>query len=141
MALRVICIFQFPYLPPLHHSYHSRTRCPPLPSSPLPPPTGESQKLTVFSIVTQLDKGGGMHVSYEASVIPTQMYGGDASLIVIVVFQALYFIGILANVIQEAREMAQAQRTSGTILAYFDSPWNWLDIASLILEVVGVSLW
>ena len=80
-------------------------------------------------------------MSYEASVIPTQMYGGDASLIVIVVFQALYFIGILANVIQEAREMAQAQRTSGTILAYFDSPWNWLDIASLILEVVGVSLW
>lgn len=101
----------------------------------------EAEKLTVFSVVTEMDTGGTLKVTYEASVIPTQMYGGSATMVAIVIFQALYFIGILFNVVQEAREMLQAVKTSGTILTYFDSPWNWLDIASLVLEIIGISLW
>ena len=58
-----------------------------------------------------------------------------------VLLQACFLAGVLWNIGAEVREMAACKRMSGTVLAYFDRAWNWVDMASLSLLLVGIGLW
>ena len=101
----------------------------------------QAQKLVVFSVRTDVEEGGRMAVTYSADAIPTQAYGSNSTLVAILVLQILFVVGMVWNIMEEVQQMIHCMRVYGTLLSYFDSAWNWLDIASTALQIVGIALW
>lgn len=57
------------------------------------------------------------------------------------VLECIFFACVLWNLWEEIREMQQCRRIYGTTLSYFDSAWNWIDLTSIALQLVGIGLW
>ena len=55
--------------------------------------------------------------------------------------QVIYILGVTWNCIEEVRELRHWKHTTGSHLSYFKQLWNWVDMASLTLQWVGVALW
>ena len=95
----------------------------------------------MVTISTDINQGGQMKVTYSEDALPTTVYGNDAYMIVVAVLQVIFIVGILWNMWEEVNEMIHCTKVFGTVLSYFDSAWNWLDISNLLLQVVGVAMW
>ena len=55
--------------------------------------------------------------------------------------QVIYVLGLLWNMLEEAREMIHLKRSAGSVLSYFENAWNWVYITSLCVQWVGVGMW
>ena len=128
--------FSLPFSSHAPSSFHA----PPSPTPHSPPPA-QLQKLIVFSVFVDVGEGGAMDVTYGSSTVPMELYAGDAASVAVLVLQVLFLVGIAWNIFEEAREMRHCQRVTGTLLSYFDSRWNWVDLASLALQLTGIALW
>ena len=95
----------------------------------------------MFSVLVNVDEGGTFDVTYSSRTVPLELYAGDAASVAVLVLQVLFLIGVAWNIFEEAREMRHCRRVTGTVLSYFDNRWNWLDLASLALQLSGVALW
>ena len=98
-------------------------------------------KLALVSIHTEVSPGGAMDVTYESEAIPLSVNGSGAWAIVLLVLECLFVLGLIWNVLEEGREMVYAKKTTGTVLSYFQSAWNFVDIISMAMQWTGVALW
>ena len=99
------------------------------------------QKFSLLTIHTEITTGGAFSTSYSSRAIPVSINGSGAAFYVLLILEVFYVLGLLWNMLVEAREMAHQKRTAGTVLSYFESAWNFLDILSLTVQCGGVALW
>ena len=109
---------------------------PSLPCSP-----AEAQKLVITTVDVDSNMGGSLTVTYSCDAIPTSVSGDDPYLIAVVVLEVVFVLCVLWNLWEEAREMMQCKRIYGSALSYFNSAWNWVDLSSIALQLIGVALW
>ena len=98
-------------------------------------------KLALVTIHSAVSAGGALDVTYEAQAVPLSVNGSGAWEVVLLVLECLFVLGLLWNVLEEGREMAYAHKTTGTVLSYFQSAWNFVDILSMAMQWTGVALW
>lgn len=72
---------------------------------------------------------------------PLQNYTLTPSNAVRVALEVLYLCALLWNMVEEALQALRCKCTTGRALDYFQDPWNWLDLASISLQLTGVGLW
>ena len=98
-------------------------------------------KLALVTIHSAVSAGGALDVTYEAQAVPLSVNGSGAWEVVLLVLECLFVLGLLWNGMEEGREMAYAKKTTGTVLSYFQSAWNFVDILSMAMQWTGVALW
>lgn len=57
------------------------------------------------------------------------------------VLEVLLVVAVFWNIFEEIREMLRTKIETGSLTNYVKQFWNWVDILSLSIQLVGFSLW
>ncbi|GJP56726.1 hypothetical protein CLOM_g15778 [Closterium sp. NIES-68] len=102
---------------------------------------GESDTLVLTRVTAVVDTGGGLVTSFSSLSVPTVFYSGSPASILLVVLQVVYVLALVWNGVEEVVELRGRVRREGSVLSYLHSGWNWIDMASLLLQALALIIW
>ncbi|CAI5983999.1 unnamed protein product, partial [Closterium sp. NIES-65] len=109
------------------------------PSTPHPP--GESSTFVLTSVTAEVDTGGGLVTSFSSLPVSTTLYPPTITSVFLLLLQAVYVLALLWNGVEEAVELRGRMKREGSVLSYLRSGWNWIDMASLLLQWLALITW
>ncbi|CAI5462639.1 unnamed protein product, partial [Closterium sp. Yama58-4] len=102
---------------------------------------GESSMFVLTRVTAVVDTGGGFVTSFSSLSVPTDMYSQSLTSVFLLLLQAVYVAALLWNGVEEAVELRGRVRREGSVLSYLRSGWNWIDMASLLLQWLALITW
>ncbi|CAI5484977.1 unnamed protein product, partial [Closterium sp. Yama58-4] len=102
---------------------------------------GESSTFVLTRVTAVVDTGGGLVTSFSSLSVPIDMYSQSLTSVFLLLLQAVYVLALLWNGVEEAVELRGRVKREGSVLSYFRSGWNWIDLASLLLQWLALITW
>ncbi|CAI5484984.1 unnamed protein product [Closterium sp. Yama58-4] len=127
-----------------HDSSTSLTLCDDPPCSQPPHhalPPGESSTFVLTRVTAEVDTGGGLVTSFSSLPVSTTLYPPSLTSVFLLLLQAVYVAALLWNGVEEAVELRGRMKREGSVLSYLRSGWNWMDMASLLLQWLALITW
>jgi hypothetical protein len=76
----------------------------------------------------------------DISAVRVEIYSSNAD-IVRGVFEGLLTLAVVLSFLFEMSDLIRAKKTEGTYLAYFESGWNYIDLASIGITLSAICYW
>ncbi|CAI5506833.1 unnamed protein product, partial [Closterium sp. Naga37s-1] len=102
---------------------------------------GESSTFVLTSVTAEVDTGGGLVTSFSSLPVSTTLYPPTLTSVFLLLLQAVYVLALLWNGVEEAVELRGRMKREGSVLSYFRSGWNWIDMTSLLLQWLALITW
>lgn len=93
-----------------------------------------------IQILFEFALSGKIEISYSIQPVRVELYeeSGDY---VRLVFEIILTIGSIVALALELLELFESQQKYGTVKAYFRSPWNYVDLTSITLQIACMCFW
>ncbi|CAI7737974.1 unnamed protein product [Closterium sp. NIES-54] len=101
----------------------------------------ESSTFVLTRVTAVVDTGGGLVTSFSSLPVPTTLYSQSLTSVFLLLLQSVYVLALLWNGVEEAVELRGRVKREGSVLSYFHSGWNWIDMASLLLQWLALITW
>ncbi|CAI5990874.1 unnamed protein product [Closterium sp. NIES-64] len=101
----------------------------------------KSSTFVLTRVTAVVDTGGGLVTSFSSLPVPTTLYSLSLTSVFLLLLQAVYVLALLWNGVEEAVELQGRVKREGSVLSYFHSGWNWINMALLLLQWLALITW
>jgi len=93
-----------------------------------------------MSVDFSFDPAGSILVSKDVAAVRVEVYNSYTD-VVRGVFEGVLSLAVVASLIFEMSDLRRAKRTKGAYMAYFESGWNYVDLASIGITFSAICYW
>ena len=88
----------------------------------------------------EFTEGGKIEVTHSLNTVKVELYETTEDWIRFSM-EILLTIGAIYSVYGELMDLLESKKTRGSYMAYFSSVWNYIDVASITIHCVTISMW